>query len=122
MEAPVTLGLSRDLLAAPGASVAEAFEERNITCSAGAHIMQVSEQYLMSVIDGKASISDELADKLADLTSIRQSFWLNLQHNYDENLKQIKLREREALRKKRVLFSRAGTLQSCKKRYVVNHE
>lgn len=91
------LGLSRELLTTPGDSLAEALEECNLTPEMAAEAMQISTARLNAVITDGAAITRDMAQKLASLLGIRESFWMNLQRLYEEELEQIEAQEKQEL-------------------------
>ena len=79
-------GISPDLLIHPGETISDLLEERCISQKELAQRAGVSEAFLSDVIHGKKDISKGLAMGLEYALGIPNSFWLNLQANYDSEL------------------------------------
>lgn len=71
----------------PGETVSDLLEDRGMTRSELAEISGVPEAYLNDVINGKAGITDALASGLDRAFGAPKSFWVNLQANYDEEVR-----------------------------------
>ncbi len=83
-------GISPDLLIHPGETISDLLEERCIAQKELAQRAGVSEAFLSDVIRGKKDISKGLAMGLEYALGIPNSFWLNLQANYDSELLSLK--------------------------------
>lgn len=78
--------ISPDLLIHPGETILEVINDRGITQKELAIRTGFSEKHISTVINGKKSISADLAKKLEYALDIPASFWRNLQTNYDLEL------------------------------------
>ena len=80
----------KDLIAFhPGQYVEELIEEYNVTQKEFAERLGISEMKLGKLVNGEESISNDIADKLANITNISMKTWLNLQHVYDVKIAEI---------------------------------
>ncbi len=75
-----------ELLIHPGETILEVINDREITQKELAIRTGFSEKHISTVINGKKSISEDLAKKLEYALDIPASFWRNLQTNYDLEL------------------------------------
>ncbi|MBR3308857.1 MAG: HigA family addiction module antidote protein [Lachnospiraceae bacterium] len=98
-------GISHDLLIHPGETIYDVLEERGLTQKELAQRAGVSEAFLSDVIHGSKDISKGLAMGLEYALGVPNSFWLNLQANYDAEV--LSLHEEESVREeeKEVLTS-----------------
>ncbi len=81
---------SKDLIAFhPGQYVEELIEEYNVTQKEFAERLGISEMKLGKLVNGEESISNDIAEKLANITNISMITWLNLQHVYDVKIAEI---------------------------------
>lgn len=78
--------ISPELLIHPGETILEVINDRRITQKELAIRTGFSEKHISTVINGKKSISADLAKKLEYALDIPASFWRNLQTNYDLEL------------------------------------
>lgn len=74
---------------APGETLKDILDEINMSQKELAARLDISEKHLTQVINGKAEISRDLADKLETVLGIDSIFWLNLENEYRETLKKI---------------------------------
>lgn len=80
----------KDLIAFhPGAYIEEIIEDLNISQQEFAQRLGVSAKTISKLVNGEESISKETANKLARLTGVSISTWLNLQNTYDIKLIEI---------------------------------
>jgi addiction module antidote protein, HigA family len=80
----------KDLIAFhPGQYVEELIEEYNVTQKEFAERLGISEMKLGKLVNGEESISNDIAEKLANITNISMKTWLNLQHVYDVKIAEI---------------------------------
>lgn len=86
MATAARIGISHELLPLPGDSITEALEEHALSVEVASEKLNVNPDYLEKVITGLSPISVALAKKLSRLLDIPESFWLNLQNDYDEAL------------------------------------
>lgn len=89
MAVAAQLGISRDLLPLPGETILEAIEEQGLSVDAVAQKAQIKTSNLKKVISGAKPISQNLAKKLAKIFGIKESFWMNLQIDYDHCLQKL---------------------------------
>ena len=75
---------SKDLIAFhPGQYVEELIKEYNVTQKEFAERLGISEMKLGKLVNGEESISNDIAEKLTNITNISMKTWLNLQNAYD---------------------------------------
>lgn len=68
----------------PGEILREDYlKELNLTITRAAEGLKVTRSSLSAILNGKASISPEMAVKLSVAFGTSSMFWLNLQKNYD---------------------------------------
>ncbi len=80
----------KDLIAFhPGQYVEELIEDYNVTQKEFAERLGISEMKLGKLVNGEESISNDIAEKLANITNISMITWLNLQHVYDVKIAEI---------------------------------
>ena len=80
----------KDLIAFhPGQYVEELIEEYNVTQKEFAERLGISEMKIGKLVNGEESISNDIARKLAKVTSISIITWLNLQNAYDVKIAEI---------------------------------
>lgn len=84
--------MASELLIHPGETIAEILEERGIMQTELAVMMGYSLTYIRKVIAGEENISTDFAGKLECVLGVSQSFWMNLQENYDAE--HLDIRER----------------------------
>ena len=71
----------------PGSYIQEIIEDLNITPIELAKQLDTSENLVQDLLNANASITEEIAYGLDDLTGISYKTWLNLQNNYDLEIK-----------------------------------
>ncbi len=81
-----TIGLSREYIIHPGASLLEAIRDRGMSQHELAVRTGMTEKHISTVINGQKNISPSFARKLEYALGIKASFWMNLQMNYDQEL------------------------------------
>lgn len=74
---------------APGETLKDIIDEIDMSQKELAARLGISEKHLTQVINGKAEISRDLAEKLEMVLGIDAIFWLNLENEYRETLKKI---------------------------------
>ena len=84
-------------LVAPGESIFEAIQDKNLSQTTFAKYMDYSDKHIHKLITGQASISEDTALRLEKVLSIPARFWMNLENAYREAL--AKKKEAEALSK-----------------------
>jgi addiction module HigA family antidote len=67
----------------PGRIVRGALEELDVSITAAAQALHVSRPALSNLINGHASLSPEMAVRLAKAVDSTPGFWMRLQLNYD---------------------------------------
>ncbi len=91
-----TLSVSRNHAEHRGLACAQcqgSLDELELSIADAAKVLGVSRQGLNNVVSGRASVSAEMAFRLAKAFGSTPDFWMRLQTNYD--LAQIRLREHE---------------------------
>ena len=74
----------KDLIAFhPGQYIGELIEDYNMSQKEFAENLGVSPKTISKLVNGKQSISNDVAQKLAKFTNISMKTWLNLQNAYD---------------------------------------
>lgn len=74
----------KDLIAFhPGQYIGELIEDYNMTQKEFAKKLGVSPNTVSKLVNGEESISNDIAQKLAEFTNISMITWLNLQTSYD---------------------------------------
>lgn len=85
--------LTPNYVTKPGDTLKETIESLSMTQSDVAQRMEVSPKHISEIINGKASISPELASKLEMVLGVPASFWNNLEANYQQFIEQKKQEE-----------------------------
>ncbi len=81
----------KDLIAFhPGSYVEDIIDDLNITQDEFASRLGTTSKTLSKIINGEASISTDMANKLSKLTGVSIKTWLNLQASYDAKVTEIK--------------------------------
>jgi antitoxin HigA-1 len=70
----------------PGEQLAEEFSELGISAAGAAQHLDVPERLLTDILNGKESVSSDVAARLADWFGTSPQFWLNLQQLYELRL------------------------------------
>ncbi len=86
-----TIKYESDYAIHPGEILSDYLENYNIVQKDFSNRLDCSLKHLNSIINGKASISPEMAFKLDNVTGINATFWNNLQSNYELDLARIRL-------------------------------
>lgn len=68
----------------PGFYLKEYLEELQISQEEFANRLGISEKQFNSILSEKASINEDIANKLSKLLNTSVEMWLNLQNKYDE--------------------------------------
>lgn len=76
-------GYDADLLVHPGETVQDVLQDRNMTLKELSRMSKIPESRLNDVIAGKADITADLGAGLALALDVPDTFWTNLQKNYD---------------------------------------
>ena len=80
----------KDLIAFhPGQYVEELIKEYNVTQKEFAERLGISEMKLGKLVNGEESISNDIAEKLTNITNTSMKTWLNLQNAYDVKIAEI---------------------------------
>lgn len=66
----------------PGATIKEQLEDKGISQSEFATKMEMSEESLNRLLDGRARLTSEIATKLENILGVPAKFWLNLEAVY----------------------------------------
>ena len=74
----------------PGIYLKEIMFENDIFAEDLADDLGISEDELFLILNGKSKITEELANKLSEVTETSAEVWINLQKSYDESNKLIK--------------------------------
>lgn len=74
----------------PGSYIEDIIDELNITQDEFAKRMGVSSKTVSKIVNGKANITDILAEKLSRFTGISFKTWMNLQASYNKKVIEIK--------------------------------
>jgi HTH-type transcriptional regulator/antitoxin HigA len=77
-----------DFIIHPGETIHDILAERGITQEELSTRTGFDLSYIADVISGKKDISEQFAESLGSVFGVPQSFWLNLQANYDKEMKQ----------------------------------
>lgn len=93
-------GLSRDLIIHPGVTLSEVLEERGMTQKELAARTGFTEKHISSIVKGKKKISFNFAKSLEYAFNINYKFWINLQVNYDNDLREYE--DRNQIDKKEI--------------------
>ena len=74
----------------PGSYIEDIIDELNITQDEFAKRMGVSSKTISKIVNGKANITEVLAEKLSRFTGISFKTWMNLQASYNKKVIEIK--------------------------------
>jgi HTH-type transcriptional regulator/antitoxin HigA len=77
----------------PGAVLKEELEEREISQKEFSEMIEMRPSHLNELIKGKRSVTVPIAQKLEQALGIRAHFWLNMQTNYELDVKAIQERD-----------------------------
>lgn len=67
----------------PGQYIGELIEDYNMSQKEFAEKLGLSPRTISKLVNGEELISNDIAQKLAELTNISMKTWLNLQTSYD---------------------------------------
>jgi HTH-type transcriptional regulator / antitoxin HigA len=87
-----------DWASPPGETITDLLEERDWTQAQLADRLGSTEEQVQQLIDGEIAISEETAEKLADILGSTADFWLRLEAIYRAQL--VKIAEMSSLSKK----------------------
>lgn len=79
----------------PGATISECLEMRGMTPAEFAKKINTTTTYVQNLIHGNVAIDEELATKLSTIIGSTPRFWLNLEKNYRDHPKSIKLKRND---------------------------
>lgn len=82
-----TTGLSRDFIIPPCKTIGDVLTERGISLDAFAHSMGKSLEFASEVVSGKKPVTAEVARCLERALGVNKALWINLQANYEAELK-----------------------------------
>jgi len=77
------------IVSAPGATIADLLEEKNITQGEFAYIMELPLDKIENLINGKEDITNEIANKLEDTLGVSFTFWMNRERRYREYINSL---------------------------------
>lgn len=66
----------------PGATIKEQLEDKGISQGEFATKMEMSEESLNRLLDGRARLTSEIATKLESVLGVPAKFWINLETIY----------------------------------------
>src|SRR5699024_12695621 len=81
---------------APGATIYEQIVDRKITISDFSQKIGMNKKDTEQLFTGKIEITPEIANKLTKILGILTTFWLNMEAEYRDDLKQIKLEQKDS--------------------------
>lgn len=82
----------------PGYYISEIIEEMELTQEEFSKRLGVTPKHLSEIVNGKAKVTPEIAQKLSILLDSSVEMWLNLQMKYDIKITEIKIqKERTAI-------------------------
>jgi HTH-type transcriptional regulator/antitoxin HigA len=103
----------------PGVSLAEDLAFLSLSVTEAAERMGVSKKHLSNIINGKASITPEVALKLEKVTGTEAAFWNKLTRNYQASLAVIEEKKRLVGEIKNVKNSFKETYQELAKKNIL---
>lgn len=80
-------GVSADLLIPPGESLSDLLALRRMEPAELAALTGASTTYINRVLSGQQGISTDFAEALERVFNVPKSFWMNLQANYNAEMK-----------------------------------
>ena len=89
-----TYSFTPDWVSPPGDTIADLLEERDWTQTQLAERLGFTEKHVSQMINGKASIGEETAVKLANVLGSTAEFWLNREAQYRARLAELEQEER----------------------------
>lgn len=75
-----------NLIIHPGEILKDILDTKNISIEELINNTGVDKTLILSVIDGKEDISNNIASSLESYLDIPKSFWINLENNYKEEV------------------------------------
>lgn len=85
-----TRSFTPDWVSPPGDTIADLLEERDWTQAQLAEALGCTKEHITLLINGNASINEEIALKLEQVLGSTAAFWLSREAQYRVNLVQIK--------------------------------
>lgn len=79
----------------PGATIKEQLEDKGINQSEFATKMEMSEESLNRLLDGRARLTSEIATKLENILGVPAKFWINLEAVYRKKQEHNSLKDYE---------------------------
>ena len=73
----------------PGLNIQEMLGSKEMNLSNFAHAMDISKEDVCLLLSGKIEIDTGLATKLESVLGPSKTFWLNLESQYQENLRKV---------------------------------
>lgn len=71
-------------MSCPGETLKEKLQEMTITVKEFSNLIDISEDQIMGIVNGKVEITDIIALKFEIVTKIPAHFWINSQCRYNE--------------------------------------
>lgn len=106
----------------PSETILEILNEKNLTPSEFSELTNVPVDKLVNILVEKSSIDKEMAIELEKLGP-PQSFWLNLQKNYDETIERLFQEAYEDLDAQDISeFNLKGFIENCEQTYKMTTE
>lgn len=75
----------------PGATIADILHEKNLSLQEFAKKMEATSDQTRKLIDGGASITHEIARKLESILGASETFWMNRESQYQEDMARMRL-------------------------------
>jgi HTH-type transcriptional regulator / antitoxin HigA len=85
----MTLTFKPDWVSPPGDTIADLLEEKDWSQAHLAEKLEYTSDHVSQLINGKSSITEEVAVKLAKVLGGTKTFWLNREANYRLQLNKI---------------------------------
>lgn len=79
----------------PGELLADELKERKKNLFEFSIFLGLGVNKFLKLLQGEEDINEVIADRLEKLLNIPKDFWINLQNQYDEDVKRIKDSERK---------------------------
>ena len=70
----------------PGSYIKDIIDDKNISKKQFAENIGISIDVIDKLVNGEISITDDIANKLADFTGVSTKTWMNLQRKFDKRL------------------------------------
>lgn len=77
----------------PGETLAEALEERVMSCEAFAELVGLSKDEVDQILVAELPITTELAESFERVLGVSKEFWISLQRNYELEVEIVRARE-----------------------------